>query len=511
MQKIDDAQQNVAMHRHMLRQQRAELGRKLGRAVDLGTELADRLNGLVPELQMHLDSSQLCAAVIEAVQLIGEFHTSRDDYQVQEMTYFEDEDQLDGEEFILKEAQNDFRRRLERVPTSQLTALFGDYNEWSIKLGGAESSPDVRQQDHPLVYEYQSRLEEAESLRESLWENNVERETLRQWQETHLQHGLPVWDDTLAAVRDYERIEKDMLDELAQIDMDIQRLKLECDALGLDVDAEPALYPDGLDKESSVAGSFTAYDLLKPWRDQKPSYFERIPEVQDRVSTAQFIDKWLLDQLCQSSFQVLLRKNVDNDEQDDESFRQMVLGAWTTDHAVDVMSKHVTRDKSSRAMGVSEGDDIEDGEDPDQRNTMPANEEHREPPVETQRSSDTLPSKAADSGAESDRSLDLGVQGNPDISFGNPPGTTQETNENHIQKETDLTAPTIGSRGQKGAAGVIGTQPQEARVRESKKPKRGLRSVVAWPGMSARRISQTLWGGSKHRLLDGNRQKSVTT
>jgi len=77
--------------------------------------------------------------------------------------------------------------------------------------------------------------------------------------------------------------------------------------------------------------------LLTLWSKRSPAFFEENPTgSQDAISTTGYINKWLLHQLCQSSFEIHRLRSapeLENLQIDDQSFRDLVLDWWSKDAA----------------------------------------------------------------------------------------------------------------------------------------------------------------------------------
>jgi len=77
-------------------------------------------------------------------------------------------------------------------------------------------------------------------------------------------------------------------------------------------------------------------DLVTLWRESVPSFFEDTTSSQDAISITGYINKWLLHQLCQSSFEIHRLRSAPELEKlhlDELSFRDLVLDWWSKDAA----------------------------------------------------------------------------------------------------------------------------------------------------------------------------------
>ncbi|KAL1954285.1 hypothetical protein VTO42DRAFT_1427 [Malbranchea cinnamomea] len=327
MRNIYEGRETIGSQRFALKQQRTELRLLRERVAELGSQLVDLMT--INSAKDHMKSED----VARFGQLCKQFRDQTDKYLIHENKYNEVEGKLDTEEFRLEEAEKEIVDVLENSPQHDLGALFGEMA--ADEKSSTSSTASVQPEYHPLVEKYFSRLGQINYLKETLWELRAEHEALLHEQEMRQQYGLSLGADDLAILDGFEQDEAAVLEELEEAEKYAQQLKMECDAQGLAMDklGSPA---SSKSEETDWSSDFVcAVDPLWSWKKNCPSFFERPTIVNESVDMANFINKWLLDQLCQSSFAIFLYRvlspTLEPLHLDTEQLQKCVVDFWERD------------------------------------------------------------------------------------------------------------------------------------------------------------------------------------
>ena len=191
---------------------------------------------------------------------------------------------------------------------------------------------------HPTMAEYLSRLGDADLLKERLWNLRAERASVVEEQISRQQIGLTLDPDSQEFLDNFVETEKHISEEIAAAEEDIRLLKMECESQGL---LEPTdELPHDIDSKETLLEQpvvYTEDPLLLLWRDKCPAFFVNdSTHSQDAISITEYINTWLLHQLCQSSFEIHRLRSAPELEHlhvDNQRFRDLVLDLWLQDEA----------------------------------------------------------------------------------------------------------------------------------------------------------------------------------
>jgi hypothetical protein len=329
LQRICKLQEDVLGTRIMARQHRVGLKHQREEVADIGAELTKKLNAA--EI-ISLNNGSLLA-------LFERYQQARDIYQALEDNYHHFEDDLDQKEYELQKHEEKLQDICKQIGNHELSPddpeSLSDAGDDSSNSGPSTLSALIEY--NPLEDKYLACLGEVHLLKERLWRLRDKQANLIERQTSGEQSGLSLDSESQAFLSQFEDYEKQICGELAMAKMDVKLLKMKCESQGL---LKPA--------DDSIQGSDSGEGLLEPsamrsinlltklWYEGIPSFFEDTTPSQDTISITSYINKWLLHQLCQSSFEIHRLRSapeLDKLHVDDQSFRDLVLHWWPKDAA----------------------------------------------------------------------------------------------------------------------------------------------------------------------------------
>ncbi|WEW57109.1 hypothetical protein PRK78_002569 [Emydomyces testavorans] len=285
---------DVITMRLLARERRVQLKYKRDAVTDLEAEFMKKLNQLLVGLRQ--DNPKLDAGLLGIFQQCQE---ARNAYYSLEDDYNELEQQLGVEEFELDEAGWNLKNAV-------------DTNGIDVLLSPEEPPKTVSAEVyHPLVAQYLSRSGDVALLKEELWNLRSEHDMAQEDQNMKHKFGVSVKDpDLLDLLANFQQYEKEILDDLAVAQKEVQQLKSQCDEQGLLENNQKAsqLRSNPLEAMDDIP------DLA--WSMKSPSFFEeslaKETFADDQISMTDFINKWLLHQLFQSPLDRLRSSSESN-------------------------------------------------------------------------------------------------------------------------------------------------------------------------------------------------------
>ncbi|GFF44618.1 hypothetical protein IFM46972_07590 [Aspergillus udagawae] len=279
--------------------------------------------------------NSLLAQDHQLVDLIEELQSATDSYLDLEQTYHRAEDELDRDEYALIQSLQRFAKSLRESPPglSKVTSQA----ESSASDDGARSSRDEPLEYPPAVEDYLSRVGDARILQERLAELDSQWYTVVDKQRLRSSLNISLDEESLQFLRSYDRSRTQIRKELNETRLDIVRLRAICDEQGLRTEEYTAdidfLYGMGLEEVASQMEDPLKTSALD---DSSPFY----ESGSAKVSSAMFINKWLLHQLRHSSVEISRLKAAPELQQlsdegwDDANISRLALTVWFSDDTV---------------------------------------------------------------------------------------------------------------------------------------------------------------------------------
>ncbi|KAE8390054.1 hypothetical protein BDV23DRAFT_193965 [Aspergillus alliaceus] len=254
------------------------------------------------------------------------------EYSDMEAEYNRKESQLERDEYTLIKAMEDFARLSPNhsLPTPEETPL-EDQDRSSDVSSTTSSGPE----DPPDVVEYVSRVADVRIIQEGLIHLDEEWLFIRGKQAERESLGISMDDESLQFLQTYEEERREICDELFNAQRDIDQLRAVCLTNGHLTDE----YIRGRDLVYEINPATLAnhpVDLLKVSPEEDASPFH---PVEEPVSQNQFVNKWLLHRLRQSSVEISHLKSLPEIKSlfdqgfDDKKVSQMSLEEWFEDDA----------------------------------------------------------------------------------------------------------------------------------------------------------------------------------
>ncbi len=270
---------------------------------------------------------------------LKKLQATRDAYGPLEEAYNTLEERLDREEYELTKLEEKMFKDGVPIPDIQDSDLESQSD--SSDGGGSEILEALKEQQNPLYKEYNSRLGDANLLREECSYLSAEHESLLEALEVRQRHGtkLQAEDETTLA-RFYAKKAK-LSEELRQVDADVSRLRQECIQMGLlpgeegdEIDILPA--SDGSIGPEKSQYSIYPQLLDQPDRDEDEQSSKQLLSEFRSGDTGDRITRWLLHKLRSSCSEVelLARFAAGLDRPvDTQKWQEEVLYFWFMDSA----------------------------------------------------------------------------------------------------------------------------------------------------------------------------------
>ncbi|GAQ06377.1 hypothetical protein ALT_3698 [Aspergillus lentulus] len=279
--------------------------------------------------------NSLLAQDHQLANLIEGLESATESYLDLEQTYHRTEDELDQEEYVLIQSMQRFAKSLRESPPglSKVTLQA----ESSASDDGALSFHDEPQEYPPAVFDYLSRVGDARILQERLAELDSQWYTIVDKQRLRSSLNISLDEESLQFLRSYDGSRTQIRKELHETMLDIVRLRAICDERGLRTEEYTGdmdfLYGMGLEEVASQPE-----DPLKTSAIDDSSPFYEPGSA--KVSSAMFINKWLLHQLRHSSVEISRLKAAPELQQlsdegwDDANISRLALTVWFSDDTV---------------------------------------------------------------------------------------------------------------------------------------------------------------------------------
>ncbi|RHZ45342.1 uncharacterized protein CDV56_100326 [Aspergillus thermomutatus] len=296
--------------------------------------------------------NSLLAQDHQLADLIEELQSATESYLDLEQTYHRAEDELDQDEYVLIQSMQRFAKSLRESPskvTPQAESSFSDIDARSFRGEPLEYPP--------VVVDYLSRVGDARILQERLSELDSQWYTLVDKQRLRSSLNISLDEESLQFLRLYDASRAQIRKELNETMLDVVRLRAICDEQGLlteeytgDMDF---LYGMGLEDVASQIEDPLKTSALD---DSSPFY----EPGSAKVSSAMFINKWLLHQLRHSSVEISRLKaapelqHLSDEGWDDANISRLALTVWFSDDTVRNSPQTLSQDDDYDYTGATE-------------------------------------------------------------------------------------------------------------------------------------------------------------
>lgn len=279
--------------------------------------------------------NSLLAQDHQLADLLEELQSATESYLDLEQTYHRVEDELNQEEYLLDQSMERFAKSLRESPPG--LSMVSPQAASSASDLDARSSRGEPLAYPPVVVDYLSRVGDARILQERLadldsqWYSVVDKQRLRS------SLNISLDEESLQFLRSYDASRAQIRKEINETMLDVVRLRAICDEQGVlpeeyagDLDF---LYGMGLEDVASQIGDPLKTSALD---DSSPFY----EPGSAKVSSAMFINKWLLHQLRHSSVEISRLKAAPELQQlsdegwDDANISRLALTVWFSDDTV---------------------------------------------------------------------------------------------------------------------------------------------------------------------------------
>lgn len=316
-----EKQDHVSTQRVQLQELRKELKYKKDEEGILRATLMKKLNARFAQN----DDSAPPLSDFESLQL------AVDKVQELEMNYNQTEDELELEEARLSRLMQKLSDMLQKAHTLNIPE---DAEQSEYDSDSASSATSGIPPAPPSVSAYLARIGDMYELRETIEKCEMELQNLEDKKSTRERFGLPMDDESLRLLHHYYEEIKQLQSEISEASRDLDRLRAVCDGEGVVMDE----YAKGIDIiHDRGLGDMAGYqtDPLKtsPVGDLY-SFFEPGPSKLDQTT---FINKWILQQLRQSSLEIRRLKSqselrsLSEEGWDDANISRLALTMWYRD------------------------------------------------------------------------------------------------------------------------------------------------------------------------------------
>ncbi|GIJ98329.1 hypothetical protein Aspvir_000445 [Aspergillus viridinutans] len=279
--------------------------------------------------------NSLLAQDHQLADLIEELQSATESYLDLEQTYHRAEDELDQDEYVLIQSMQRFAKSLRESPPGLSKVI--PQAESSASDFDAHSCRGEPLEYPPAVVDYLSRVGDARILQERLAELDSQWYTIVDKQRLRSSLNISLDEESLQFLRSYDGSRTQIRKELNETMLDIVRLRAICDERGLRTEEYTGemdfLYGMGLEEVASQIE-----DPLKTSAIDDSSPFYEPGSA--KVSSAMFINKWLLHQLRHSSVEISRLKAAPELQQlsdegwDDANISRLALTVWFSDDTV---------------------------------------------------------------------------------------------------------------------------------------------------------------------------------
>lgn len=271
----------------------------------------------------------------QLTDLIEGLESATESYLDLEQAYHWMEDELDQDEYALIQSMQRFAKSMRESPPglSKITIQA----ECNASDDSARSLHDEPLEYPPAVFDYLSRVGDARILQERLVELDSQWYTIVDKQRLRSSLNIALDEESLRFLRSYDGSKTQIRKELHETILDIVRLQALCNEQGL----RPEEYTGDMDFPYGMGLGEVAFqpeDPLKTSAIDDPSpFYESGPA---KVSSAMFINKWLLHQLRHSSVEISRLKaapelrQLSDEGWDDANISRLALTMWFSDDTV---------------------------------------------------------------------------------------------------------------------------------------------------------------------------------
>lgn len=234
--------------------------RKIVHGKQVAKDLADEAYmKFARENSLMEPTSTLDEEISRLEKLYGELQFTRDEYGPILEEYKQDEEALDAVEFEMMKVENQlFSLLFGSTPGMPLlTSESSQYGRSAAPFSSSIPFPDlvagIQEKFEPLHTKYLSRLGDLDLAKERLDNLKQEMENLLTEQDTLSRAGLKLRPEVEAILRELPSRESRLRTEIAEIESEVGKLKLECVEAGIDV--------EGSDDGSGYSRSFYDEDI----------------------------------------------------------------------------------------------------------------------------------------------------------------------------------------------------------------------------------------------------------
>ena len=319
---IIKAQSDVSAKRMNVRELRQKMKHKRNEEGISRALLMKKLNALSTQIEMRSLGSEF-----EQLQSVT------NEYLDVEVNYNQVEDELMVEEYALFQMMTKLSELLQQNlgPSDMEDTLLSD-----SESDDTSSTISSLQQVPPSVAAYLSRVGDMRLLQERLAELDTEWLAIVEKQGVRQKIGIPMDEESLEFLRDYDEERRQVQDELNDIFHDVKRLRAVCDDEGVVMDQYAkgieAVHEDYLDENTQQPTD----PLRTSATDDSQPFFEVGP---GQLNRTMFINKWILHQLRHSRVEITRLKSLPELQSlaekgwDAANISRLALTMWFTDDA----------------------------------------------------------------------------------------------------------------------------------------------------------------------------------
>jgi hypothetical protein len=228
------------------------------------------------------------------------------------------EDRLNRDEHELTRLEESFYQRADRTDMqAELNEAFLPSPDWDPSASSVYSDQDIREDYHPLVAEYLSKLGDVDILQERLAIRREEKYELENEKESRLRVGLGLAIDEQALLDDYDASDAELLRKIEAAEEEAEKLRKQCFSYGLIDDDGNATSFESWEKQNfshetdvsagSETSEFTKFPALLPRYGTTDIRIEDPEPADEQVyNTGDRINHWLLIHLRSSPLDVSL-------------------------------------------------------------------------------------------------------------------------------------------------------------------------------------------------------------
>lgn len=309
--RVAGLRREIMGNRLRLREKRRELRDEQANAIDLETKLMQSMQlfweqGVVPD-KVTVDS--VYASLKEARDLLGPL----------EYNYDYEEDEHNALEFQLDEEE------------AQFLDSDTESSHPSIVSGTPESEAAVIEPLNPIVYEYYSRVGDANNIHESVTDLQVEQRQLLDDTEFRKNHHVNLYPENVEFLARVHKRYKELYAELKTAEADIAKLGRRATEMGFEIDSRSPI----MITQSLLPSKQPIFKETTPVLHRNTQTDDVLPYlVSDYIEVRARISRWILNNLRHSPVERVkysknLLEDLDRDSIDDETWAHRVFEYWT--------------------------------------------------------------------------------------------------------------------------------------------------------------------------------------